>query len=80
MHKSSLATQSWSTSSDGGSPDTSPMELAALGDHLDGCKSVHGGWIALHCAAARINHFLAQRFLTTLLIVGLLIAGFSLFS
>ena len=80
MHKPSCAPQSWSTSSYGGSADTSPMELAALGDHLDGCKSAHGRWIALHCAAERLNHFLAPRFLTTLVIVGLLIGGCTLFS
>ena len=80
MNKLSAAPQCWSTSSDGGSADTSPMELAALGDHLHVCKSAHGRWIALRCVAERINRFLAPRFLTTLVVVGLVIGGCTLFS
>ncbi len=68
----------WSTSSFGESVDTSPMELSALGEHLDLCKESRGRLFGLRCAAETLNAFVATRFVTTLAAVALLIGVASL--
>jgi len=64
---------SWSTASFGGNSDTSPMELVSLGDHLGVCKSVHGHVFAIYCAAETMRGFMVTRFVTTLVVLALLI-------
>lgn len=68
----------WSTASFGDNVDTTPMELSALGEHLDLCKESRGRWFSLQCVAERANAFLAARFVTTLAAVALLIGVASL--
>ena len=68
-----IATRSWSTASYGDKAETSPMELSALGEHLDVCKSSHERIFALHCAAQSMHGFLAARFMTTLVVFAVLI-------
>lgn len=68
----------WSTSSFGDSIDTTPMELSALGEHLDLCKESRGRWFSLQCVAETANAFLAARLVTTLAAVALLIGVASL--
>lgn len=63
----------WSTSSFGDTADTSPMELSALGEHLSQCKGSHGRLFALQCTAQKLEGFVAGRFVTTLVVVALLI-------
>ena len=80
MKTDTLANPSWTTSSYGGTADTSPMELSALGEHLDHCKGLQGKLFALQCFAERMNGFMSARFVTTLVVVALLIgAGSSMF-
>ena len=62
----------WSTSSSDHSTDTSPMELSALGEHLDRCKGSRGRLFALRSFADVLNGFVAARFVTTLVVVVLL--------
>lgn len=50
------------------------MELMALGNHLGLCRSPHGHLFALHCVAESVHGFIVSRFVTTLVIVALLIA------
>ena len=69
------ANPSWTTSSFGGTVDTTPMELSALGEHLDNCKGLHGRMFALQCAAETMNGFVSARFVTTLVVVALLIGA-----
>lgn len=64
----------WSTSSFGDATDLSAMELMALGNHLGLCRSPHGRLFALHCVAESVHGFIVARFVTTLVIVALLIA------
>lgn len=64
---------SWSTASFGGSPDTSPVELSSLGEHLGLCKSPRGHLFALHCAAETMHSFMLTRFVTTSVAIVLLI-------
>ena len=49
------------------------MELAELGDHLNGCKASHSRLFALRCAAEDTNGFVSARFITTLVAAALLI-------
>jgi len=65
----------WSTASFGGSTDTSPMELHALGEHLSHCRGKHGRLFTLRCAAERLNQHLAARLVTTLAVTALLFVG-----
>lgn len=78
MKTNVIATPSWSTASFGASADTSPMELSALGEHLDLCRGAHGRLFALRCVAQTMHGFVAARFVTTLLVVALLIGLVSL--
>ena len=68
----------WSTASFGDSTDTSPMELSALGEHLDLCKGTNDRWFALQCVGEALNGFIAPRFVTTLVVATLLIGVTSL--
>ena len=68
----------WSTSTYSNSADTSPMELSALGEHMDHCKGTHGRLFTLHCVAETLNRFLSSRLVTTLVVAALLIGAVSL--
>ena len=70
----------WSTASYGDAPDTSPMELSALGEHLQACTRSHGRWFALQCVAEHANGFVAARIVTTLAAAALLIGLASLWA
>ncbi|NDP59769.1 MAG: hypothetical protein GZ090_10490 [Oxalobacteraceae bacterium] len=67
----------WSNSSFGGSTDTSPMELDALGAHLSHCRAVRGRYFAVHCAAERMNAYVSTRLITSLVVAALLAVGIS---
>ena len=68
----------WTTSSYGDAADTSPMELSALGEHLDLCKGSRGHLFTLQCVAETMNGFVAPRFVTTVVVIALLIGVGSL--
>lgn len=68
----------WSTASFGDSVDTTPMELAQLGDHLDRCHVSRGRWFHMRCIGEAMNGFVAPRFVTTLVLAALLIGLASL--
>lgn len=78
MNTKVITRPSWSTASFGDSPGTSPMELSALGEHLDSCRGSHGRLFALQCAAHAVHGFVAARFVTTLVVLALLIGLVSL--
>jgi len=59
----------WATAAIDGSPDTSPLELSALGDHVSHCNGSRGRMFALRCAADTLAGFIAPRFVTTLVVV-----------
>ena len=62
----------WITASIPDATDTSPMELSALGAHIDRCNGCRGRWFALRCVADAVHDFVAPRFVTTLLVAGVL--------
>ncbi len=73
-------TPCWSTASLGHAVDTSPLELAALGQHLQRCRGTGGPLSVLQAAAQTMTGFASTRFVTTLLALALLIgAGFLIF-
>lgn len=74
MKSKAISPGSWSTASFGGSPDTSPIELSSLGEHLGLCKNPRGHLFALHCAAETMRGFMLARFVTSLLVIALLIS------
>lgn len=50
------------------------MELSALGEHLLLCRSLSGRLFVLRCAAEAVQGFVAARFVTTLVVL-LLVLG-----
>lgn len=62
----------WRTSSFASPPDTSPAELAELGEHLRRCQQRRGKLFGAANAAGALNGFLAPRFVSTLLIAAVL--------
>jgi hypothetical protein len=73
MTTQSVHSPRWTTASIPDATDTSPMELSELGEHIDRCNHSRGRWFALRCAADAVHDFVAPRFVTTLLVAGLLI-------
>ena len=61
----------WATSAIDGTPDTSPMDLSALGAHVDRCNGSRGRMFGLRCAADSLSGFLAPRIVTTLVVVAI---------
>lgn len=61
-----IAPPSWSTASFGDAADTSPMELSALGEHLQHCSATPGPLVRLRFAAETMNGFVSARLVTTL--------------
>lgn len=64
----------WSTASYGHKAETSALELSTLGEHLALCRGSHAHMFALHCAARAMHGFVVTRFVTTVVLVALLIA------
>ena len=64
----------WSTSSFGGSADTSPADLASLGRHLRRCDHDRDRFFALKCVADALDKFAAPRLVTTLVMVATICA------
>ena len=68
-----IANPYWSTASFGDSVETTPMELSALGEHLDRCQGARGRFFALGCVVETMNSLIAPRFVTTLVVATLMI-------
>jgi hypothetical protein len=66
----------WSTASFGDTADTSPMELSALGDHLDLCRGLRGRLFSAQCRVEVVHGFVASHLMTTVLgAVALVVVG-----
>jgi hypothetical protein len=72
MNPQALATPRWLTAAFDRTPQTTPMELRALGEHLRVCRHHRGRWFQLRCGAEAINGFMATRCVTTLAAAALL--------
>jgi hypothetical protein len=78
MNTKALLGPCWSTASFGDDTDTSPLELDALGQHMQACNGSKGRLFGLHSAAHTAHGFMASRFVTTLALVAMLVAVGSL--
>jgi hypothetical protein len=78
VNKKSAPTSQWSTPSFGSAPNTTPMELAALGEHMNRCGDQRGAWFGWKCAVDAWNGFAAPRLITTLVVVGMIVVVGSL--
>jgi hypothetical protein len=67
-------TPRWSTSSFIDTSENISTELNALREHLNLCNGLRGRLFALRCAAEAVNRFVAARFVSTLVVFGLLIS------
>lgn len=65
----------WSTSSLSEEAGTSPVELAALSQHLGLCHRAKGRLFALKCHCELLSRFVAGRVITTLLISSALVGA-----
>ncbi len=63
----------WATAAIDGAADTSPMDLSALGAHVDRCNGLRGPMFGLRCAADTLSGFLAPRIVTTLVAIAIVI-------
>ena len=68
----------WATASFADTADTTPMELSALGAHVDRCNGSRGRMFRLQCAIDSMIAFLAPRIVTTAVIVALVFGVASL--
>lgn len=68
----------WATSSFADTADTTPMELSALGAHVDRCNGSRGRMFRLQCAADSMIAFVAPRLVTTVVVVALVFGVASL--
>ena len=75
---SRVAKRPWATASIADAADTTPMELSALGAHVDRCNGSRGRMFGLHCVVDSVHGFIAPRFVTTLVIIGLVFGVMSL--
>ncbi len=64
----------WSTSSFANAADTSPLELFDLAEHLQRCRRSRGRLFGALCMSDSVDQFLAQRFMTTVVVSALLLA------
>lgn len=67
-----MNTPMWTTSSDGDTADTKPMDLAALHAHKTQCTSRRGRLVAMQCGALKLQGFVLGRLVTTLALVAVL--------
>jgi hypothetical protein len=68
----------WATSAIDGDADTLPMDLSALGAHVDRCNGLRGPMFGLQCAADTLSGFLASRIVTTLVAIAIVLGVGSL--
>ena len=80
MKSRTISSSPWTTASFGGTADTSPMELSALGEHLDDCRKIQGAWFQARCFADHVHQFMASRFVTTLFVATVLMGAAALIS
>ena len=66
---------SWSTASFGNAAATSPMDLNALGQHVQQCSRPGSAWLALTGSAIDLHRGLLARFVTSLALLAVLVGA-----
>ena len=59
----------WATSSYSEAAQTSPVELAELGEHKTQCSAKSGRMVALRCGAGHLLGFVSARLVTTVAVL-----------
>lgn len=72
MTPRALPVPRWLTAAFDHTPQTTSVELRALGDHLHLCRRNSGRWFRVRCGAEAVNGFLAARCVTTAVAVAAL--------
>ncbi len=72
MNTNTLHHPNWTTASFGDAADTSPMELHALGHHMQRCGDANSRLFNARCAADWLHGLVAPRLVTTLVVLGLM--------
>ena len=75
MNNDAVHAPRWATAAYGDAADTSPMEMSALGEHLETCSGSRGRLFGLRSAAETMHGFAAARFVTTLVVTAVLITA-----
>lgn len=70
-HKTTRHT--WCTTAHGDNAKSADADLAALGEHMGTCPQLHRHLLSLHGATEVMNGFVATRFVSTLLVLAILI-------
>lgn len=65
----------WHTASFGDSASTLPMELNALGEHMQQCSRRPGSLFALLCRVESVHQGLLARFVTSLTLVAAVVGA-----
>lgn len=65
----------WATSSFSDSAQTSPMDLAALGEHTAQCSAQGGRMVAMRCGAGRLLGFVTARLVSTVAVLAAVVGG-----
>ncbi len=65
----------WSTASFGDAPDSSPMELSSLQDHVHVCQGLRGPWFSARCRLEDFHGFVVGRFVTTVVVASVLLGA-----
>ena len=63
----------WRTSSHGEAPDTTSMELSALGEHLALCNGDGARRVAMHCGVRRLQGLVLGRLVSALALASVVI-------
>ena len=58
----------WSTASFGEAPDSSPMELSSLQDHVHLCHGLRGPWFTARCRLEALHGFVVGRLVSTVVV------------
>lgn len=65
----------WSTSSFGDAAAPSAHDTSSLGEHLTLCHGLRGRLFGLRCGAEAVHGFVAARFVTTTVVVAVLVGA-----
>lgn len=68
----------WSTPSFSGLEGGAAGDLSLLGAHFAHCNGCKSRWFAIRCAVDALDSFVAPRFITTVLVIGVVVGVASL--
>ena len=73
MNSPTTTRHTWCTAAHTDSTKSARADLTALGEHLHTCPQLHRHLLSLHGATEVMNGFVATRFVSTLLVIALVI-------